>query len=140
MPTYLDSDFDSTLQREVIISGQTQFSELDSDMLIESLDASKIRNGTMSSENGRTKVDLDNGTIIFGDGLVDRVRLGKMDDGSYGLIIKDIDGNVLLNITGDINLIQSKTQKMQIDLTEEQARWYDELHLRILIGKALGRF
>lgn len=94
----------------------------------------------MASENGRTAVDLDNGSILFGDGLVDRVRLGKMDDGSYGLVIKDTEGNVLLNITGETNLIQSKTGKMQIDLTEEQARWYDELNLRILIGKALGKF
>ena len=63
-----------------------------------------------------------------------------MEDGGIGLRIREKDGNELLNITGDRNIMQSRTKKMQLDLDEEQARWYDEINLRIMIGKAIGLF
>lgn len=140
MSTYLDENFETNMERVIDLGSPTEYSDIDFDAIIDSISASKILGGTMASNDGRTSLALDDGTFLSSDGLIDRVRLGKMDDGSYGLIIKDREGNVLFNITGETNLIQSKTGKMQIDLTEEQARWYDDLYLRIGIGKFLKKF
>jgi hypothetical protein len=138
MPEYTDIGFSNLFEKEVPASNDP--STLDLDAQIETLSGEKVRGGTMSSNDGRTQLGLDSGTYVVNDGVQERLRLGQMEDGSYGIRIKDKDGNVLMNITGDNNQIQSASAKMQIDLSAEQLRFYDETNLRIIIGKALGVF
>ncbi len=138
--SYLDSDFTASLQRD-LFPGPTILSSLDLDAVTSSLDASKIAsNGPINSADRTSVFDLNAGTYTVNDGTVERIRLGRMDDGSYGLIIKDKDGNIILNITGDNNLIQSSNGHMQLDLLAEQLRVYDEANLRILLGKGQNLF
>lgn len=136
--SYLDSDFNIFLDKP--LSNQSDMTALDFDAQIDSISADKINSGTMQSPGGRTSLDLDEGSFVSNDGLINRVELGKTQDGGYGLIIRDEQGNVIFNFTGQVNLIQSRTGKMQFDFDEEQARWYDNLYVRILIGKKLGLF
>jgi len=137
--SFLDSNFDPYLEK-IVDTGSSEQSNQDFDALVDSFSGNKVVGGVLTSANGRSAYNLDDGTFIVNDGLAERARLGVMEDGGIGLRIRDKDGNELLNITGDRNIIQSKTKKMQIDLDEEQARWYDEINLRILIGKAIGLF
>lgn len=137
--SYLDSGFDPYLEK-IADPGTSEVSNQDYDALIDSLSANKLVGGSITSVNQKAVFSLDDGTLIFSDGLAERVRLGFMENGEIGLRIRDKDSNELFNITGDRNVLQSKTGKMQIDLDEEQARWYDEVNLRILIGKAIGLF
>ena len=137
--SYLDSGFDPFLEK-VADPGTAEISNQDYDALIDSLTGNKIVGGAISSVNQKMVFNLSDGTFIVNDGLSERIRLGFMENGEIGLRIRDKDGNELLNITGDRNIIQSRTGKMQLDLDEEQARWYDEINLRILIGKAIGLF
>lgn len=138
--SYLDSGFDSNMEKLPQVSGSGELSSLDFDAILQDITANKLVGGTVSSVDKTMAMNLDAGVFTVNDGLIDRVQLGRIEGGQYGLVIRDSDGNEIFRITGDKNLIQSKTGKMQIDLDEEQARWYDETNLRILIGKAQGLF
>ncbi len=137
---YLDTQFNDNLERDLFpVSGQ--LSSLDMDSVTQSLDIGKLTTtGSLKSSDGRLAFDLEGNTYIVNDGTIERVRLGRMDDGSYGLRIQDKDGNVILNITGETNLLQSSNGHMQLDLTAEQMRIYDETNLRILLGKGENLF
>lgn len=138
MPSYLDSGFDSNMNK--IIEGESETSSLDFDALVESISASKISSGIMRSNDNKMSMNLDDASASWGDGLSERVKIGSLGDNEYGLLIKDQNGNVLMKISGKENIIQSANGKMQIDLTDEQARWFGETALQILIGKAKGVF
>jgi hypothetical protein len=138
MPEYTDIGFSSLMEREIPPS--TDPSSIDLDAQIETMTAEKIRGGVLSSQDSRTQIGLDSGTYIVNDGVRERIRIGLMEDGTYGFRIQDKDGNQIMNINGENNIMQSVTGKMQIDLTAEQLRFYDENNLRILIGKAIGLF
>ena len=92
--------------------------------------------GVLSSQDGRIKIDLDNNTIIISDGVEERVRLGELSDDSVGLLIKDVNGNVLMQISGDTNIIQSSNKHIQLDFFEERLLIKDQSNTpRVLIGK-----
>lgn len=124
-----------------VFTGISTIESIDTDILLEGISGQNIlSDGSIKSVNERFDINLSGNTMAINDGVVERVRLGEMEDGEVGLRITDRDGNVLINITGSTNLIQSKTGKMQLDLDEEQARWYDDKNLRIIVGKALKKF
>lgn len=92
--------------------------------------------GLLSSQDGRVKIDLDNNIIIISDGVVERVRLGKQADDSYGLIIKDINGNIIMQITGEINFIQSSNSRTKLDFVANKLTIKEESGLtRIILGE-----
>lgn len=76
--------------------------------------ASKLT-GSLKSQDGKVELDLDGEKLIITDGVIERVRLGRQSDDSYGLIVKDINGNTLMQITGDINFIQSSNGRTKLD-------------------------
>jgi hypothetical protein len=129
--SYLDNNFDPFLEK---ISDSFTPTTVDQDALIESLNASKLNSGVVQSVDKRTSMDLDNSLYTVNDGLINRVEMGQFDDGEYGLRIRDRDGNLLIDITGTKNLLQSADGKFQIDLTNKQLRVYDQFNLRVLLG------
>lgn len=130
--SYLDNDFNVFLDK--FYQPSSSITALDFDADVESFDASKVVSGILRSTDGRTAVDLDKSLFSVNDGLIDRVEVGKFDDGEYGLRIRDREGNILVDITGTKNLLQSADQKMQLDLTDKQFRVFDQFNLRILLG------
>lgn len=93
-------------------------------------------NGIVQSQSGRVKIDLDNNAFIISDGTTERIRLGKLLDDSIGLLIQDINGNKLMQISGDTNLIQSSSAHMQLNFNDETLIVTDEGGTPIvLIGK-----
>lgn len=137
---YTDSGFNQLLERPFDNGAPGEVSSLDYDALLESISADKIQGGTFTSQTNQNTLNLDTGTQVINDGTRERIRIGLMEDGSYGLRVQDQDGNILINITGTTNLIQSANGHVQFDLTEEQIRIYDETKLRALFGKAFGKF
>lgn len=132
--SYLDSGFDAFFEKPLGLNN-SQFSSIDQDVMLSPISANKIQDGVMSSSDNRTQLDLNSSLYTVSDGMVSRVQLGKFSDGEYGLRIFDRDGNVLIDITGENNLIQSPDGKLQLDLTRKQLRAYDENNLRALFGE-----
>jgi len=118
-----------------IIPQQAELNTIDIDLLLDGISGeSLLSSGSISSQSKRLTMDMDGDTFAVNDGTIERIRLGRFDDGEYGLRIQDRDGNILFNITGTQNLIQSASRKMQLDMTNNQAKWFDDRNLRILIG------
>ncbi len=92
-----------------------------------------VQGGIMQSVDKNTTVDLQNGFINISDGSTDIIQLGKFPDGSYGLIVKDRSGNVLMQFTGDINLIQSPGKNMILDFNAIQLGIFDDTQTPVTI-------
>lgn len=144
-PTYLDSGFDNYFQRELIpmslSDNPNDISQYDFASQYQGISASQIISGLLQSKNGRVKLDLDEETFIVSDGLVDRVRLGKLPDGSYGLLILDANGNTIMQISGNVNFIKSSDGSLEINFDNTQILVRNEGGLiKVLLGKDLNGF
>ena len=122
--TYLDSGFNSYFQREIVPANSQQEGEdvsaFDFESRLQGILLNKVVGGSFTSADGRVIVDLENNVIQVSDGNVERVRLGKLQDDSYGILIKDHNDNTLLQIAGSKNIIQSPTTNLQLDFDEER--------------------
>ena len=97
--------------------------------------------GLLQSRDGRVQVNLDENYIIISDGIQERVRLGKQSDGAYGLLVKDENGNQLMNITGATNLLQSADKSLEINFNETQIVVRNAGGTPVvLMGKQIGGF
>src|SRR3972149_5908345 len=103
--SYLDLGFSENLSIATIGSGD-QLDPLAFEQFTQEISGSKL-SGLLQSQDGRVKVDLDNNTIIISDGIVERIRLGKQSDDSYGFLLKDQNGNTLIQVGGNTNIIKS---------------------------------
>ena len=130
--SYLNNNFSVFLEKNM--DTPVELSNQDYDATTNSIDASKIVGGVVSSTDNKTQFDLNNNTYIINDGLAERVRLGIMEDGEYGIRIKDKDGNVLMNVTASEAILQGPLKRLQIDLIKDQIRVFDDVNLRGLIG------
>ena len=104
-------------REENLISSSQELDPLAFDNFAPELSGSKLT-GLIQSQDGRVKLDLDNNSLIISNGVVESVRLGKLDDGTYGLQIQDKNGNLLMRI-GDRNFIQSPTGAFKADFDAE---------------------
>lgn len=135
---YTDIGYNQWLTREENISSQ-QFDPAQVEQMIPEMSASKL-SGFIKSQNGLLQMDLDNNSFVVTDGVVERVRLGKQNDGTYGLLIKDNNDQVLMQI-GETNLIQSPDGSLLIDFDNTQLLVKDEGGTPIiLLGKQVGGF
>lgn len=94
------------MQRETYSKPQ-EVSGLDFDAIIQNLEGYKITpSGAFNTKDSRTNFDLDRNFISVNDGEKDAVRMGLLDDGTYGmkikggLILEDADGNTVIDQNG----------------------------------------
>ena len=133
--SYLDSGFSDLLQRDIFPTSNN-FSTIDVDSLLEGIDVSKVfSTGAMKSSDGRLSFDLEQNVYSVSDGTVETVRLGRMEDGDYGIRIRDRNGTDLMVMTSTQTLLQSPDGKMQVDLKNGQIRSYDDTNLRAIFGR-----
>lgn len=93
--SYLDIGFTENLLREETLPDQTQqLDPLQFDQFAPEFSGSKLT-GLLQSQTGKLQVDLDNDVIIISDGVQERGRFGRQSDGTYGVIIRDKNGNIL---------------------------------------------
>lgn len=132
---YEDLGFDQFLSRAPE-SLADSYDPVQADQLLPDLSGDKISSGSIVSQNKLLSMNLENNVFKVSDGAVDRVELGNLSDGTIGLIIRDINGNILMQISGDKNIIQSPNQFFQIDFNEERLLAKDQGGIpRALFGK-----
>ena len=137
--SYLDIGYTDFLAQQDTQNKQQDPLELDYN--IPELSGSKIVGGLLTSNDGKTQFNLEQGTFKVSDGAQDRVVLGVLPDGSVGLLIKDINGNILMQISGDIDLIKSADESMSLDFNEAQLIVRNEGKVPVvLIGKQINGF
>lgn len=137
---YEDIGYDQYLLRPLKASFTEQIG-IDSASAYEQISGSQVRGDIISSLNGNMKIDLQEDRFVVTDGIVDRVELGRLSDGFVGFIIRDSDGNELMRITGDQNIIQSGDKSLSIDFNEAQLLVRNEGQIPVvLIGKQIGGF
>lgn len=142
MADYTDFGYDHFLSRESTPTEQeSALDPLGGYSTGISTSASEVRGGVLSSASGVTKLDLENDTFSVTDGGIERIRLGKLEDGTIGLLVKDKNGNVLLQFAGEINLLTSPQGNLVLDFNETQLLVKDDGGTPvILIGKQVGGF
>lgn len=117
--SYLDAGYNAFLTDQANLDfNSSQIDPLASDTFVQTLSGSKMT-GLIQSEDGRIKIDLDNNSIVASDGVVERVRFGKQDDGSYGFLIRDQNNNILQRFDDNNNLIQSPNKYFLADFNAE---------------------
>ena|SRR3990167_8471932 len=135
MPDYTDAGFDDYLLRP-LTAGYTEQIGLDSSSSYEQISGSQVKGDAIVSINKRLNIDLQNDSFIITDGNINRIELGKLEDGTIGLIIRDDQGNSLMQISGAVNKIQSPNSHLELDFNEERILIKDEGGIpRILLGK-----
>ena len=135
--TYEDAGFDKYLLRPLEATYTEQIG-IDSSSAYEQISGLQVKGDTISSNNGNLKLDLQNDRFTVADGIVDRVEFGRLSDGSMGLIIRDSDGNEIMHISGNMNIIQSSNQHMQLNFNEENLIVQDEGgQVKALFGKGV---
>lgn len=135
---YQDNGFDEFLNpvQGNSSSSPQELDPLQSDTFLQEISGSKVQGGVLTSPDGRVKVDLDSGFFKVSNGVQDLVQLGILPDGNVGLLIKDNDGNILMQISGDTNLLQSNNKHMVLDFVQENLSITDEaLTPIVLLGK-----
>lgn len=142
--SYLDKGYDENLIRIEPASQQQSQQELDPlqmDSFTDQISASKLQGGAMISPDGKIKLDLDQGFFLVSDGVQELVRFGVLPDGTTGLLIKDGQGNTLLQVSQGVFLMQSSDKAMSIDLIAAQLLVRDaQQRVRVLLGKDPGGF
>jgi hypothetical protein len=139
---YQDIGFDEFLNRTPIAPQQSgALDAAETDNYLPQVSGSKIQGGQLTSPDGRTTVDLEAGLFKVSDGVQDIVQLGKIADDEIGIIIKDRNGNILLQFTGDTNLMQSPNKAFQANFNDERLLAYNEQGVPVaLFGKHTGGF
>jgi hypothetical protein len=120
------SGFNKYFQREVVppIPTMAYGTPFDFSSQFSGFSATQISTGNIRSNNGHVVLDLDNETLITNDGIVERTRLGKLPDGSYGLLINDQNGNTLMEI-GGVNFIKSGDSTLELNFDNVQLLFRD---------------
>ena len=139
-PDYTQLGYDISLTRsDNLISNTQELDPLAFESFAPEISGSKLT-GFVKSQDGRLQLNLDENYLVITDGVVERIRLGKLADGSYGLLIKDNNAKNLMQV-GDINFIQSIGEVFKLDFEEEQILIKDQGgRVVLLLGKQVGGF
>lgn len=142
---YVDIGFDRFLNRIAPTSqnngGIQELDPTQTDTFFQQISGNKVIGGILSSPDGRVKLDLDQGILKISDGVQDLVTFGLLPDGTVGLLIKDSQGNLLMQVSQGVCILQSSDKAMTIDLVAAQADVRDAAgNLRVRFGKDLGGF
>lgn len=135
---YQDVGFDEFLNR-IDNTPQAQTQELDPlafDTFAPEISGSKVQGGVITSPDGRTNLDLDQGNFRVNNGVQDLVNFGILPDGSIGLLIQDSQGNILMKVTEGEFFLQSPLKTSKLDLIADQYTVRDQFQrLVVLLGK-----
>lgn len=113
-----------------------QLSSIDFENFTPDISASKIQGGILTSPDGTVQFDIDKGMLRITDGIQDIISLGKLDDGSIGLVIKNKSGNEVMRVTTNTILLQSGNQHMVLDFNAETLTVNDDFLIPVvLLGK-----
>jgi hypothetical protein len=131
---YTDIGFDENLNRIEATPDQSAqaLDPLQFDTFTQQISASKLQGGIISSPDGKTQIDIDQGIFKVSNGVQDLITLGILPDGNVGLLIKNNDGQTLMQVSGDVNFIQSANGFMKIDMTNEIIKILNEAGIPVV--------
>lgn len=133
--SYTDLGYDTFFSKELVPETETGKTTFDFTSEIQGLTLDQVRGGTMRSATGRMTVNMEDEKFVISDGSIDRIALGKLEDGSFGLIIRNNVGTELMRI-GAVNLIQSPSGNLQLDFDNERILVKEDGGTpRLIIGK-----
>lgn len=95
MDSYMNLGYTKFLDKEN--DSQQQIPDTDFDTLVQSIDASKINQGRSNSNT--LTIDYDEGLIERYEGEILRTKVGKFEDGKFGLRVYDTTGTVVIDST-----------------------------------------
>ncbi len=90
--TYLDRGFNQFFQRIPVNQGPYNWNDYaannslpqvttqDASTMFQGIPADKITGGVLQSRNGNLKLNLDDGTLVYNDGVVDLLAIGGEDN------------------------------------------------------------
>jgi hypothetical protein len=137
---YLEIGFNDFLLRPLEASYTEQIG-IDSVSSTGQISGSQIKGDQIVSINKNLSLDLENNSFVVLDNDIKRVELGKLSDGTIGMIIRDTQGNILMHISSDVNKIMSASGNLEMDFIEERIIVYDEGKTpKVLLGKQTGGF
>lgn len=128
MSDYRDLGFNTFLIRSQQFDPNQVPQQLDPsqfDFFTDQISADKIQGGLMQSTDGKTKLDLEQGTFTISNNIINLITLGKLPDGRIGLLIQDQDGNLLMQISDGLNIIQSSSTNFQVDFDNKRLLFKD---------------
>lgn len=141
---YTDIGYDEFLNRIEPESVQNNAQSLDPqqfDNFTDQISGSKIQGGIMRSADGKVLLDLETGYFQVTNNAQQNVRLGLQDDGTFGFMVKDKDGNIIVRFTGDENYIRSPQGNIELNLNLVQFLVRDDTNIvKVLLGKDVGGF
>lgn len=133
--TYTDIGYNDFLLRPLEASYTEQIG-IDSSSAFNQISGSQIQGDKIVSLTGNLELDLQGDRYIVKDGPINRIEFGRLDDGTVGLIIRDTQGNELMKISGDRNIIKSANSNLELDFDNERILIRDISGTpRVLIGK-----
>lgn len=91
--SYTDEGFDKYFMRKRAKRATPMITRQAANTLIDSLSGDKIVGGIIESTNGQLTIDLENGKMVYNDGIVDLLSLGGSDN---NLIIRDTNDSTLV--------------------------------------------
>ena len=97
--SYREAGFSQFLVREFPEATGTQkgsLSEDDFSTLIEGVSGNKITSGLIRSKDGTLKLNLDKPLLELIEGIDSVIMIGKFDDGTRGIKIKNTRGNEVI--------------------------------------------
>jgi hypothetical protein len=140
---YQQIGFDEFMNRIEPSTG-SQSQELDptqADLYFQQFSGNKINGGQIISPDGRVNMNLDDGNFKVNNGVQDLVQLGLLEDGTIGLLLKDADGNILMQVAEGVMFLQSPKKTSRLDLILDQYTVSDEAgNVKVLLGKDVGGF
>lgn len=118
--SYLDLGFNDNLSRANFSVDIPEVDLIGFDQFTPGLAGEKVSGGKISSRDGKIVFDLDSNSLIISDDVENRIEIGKLPDGTAGLNIRDSEGNTLMNIAGNVNVIKSAGEEFKLDLNDGQ--------------------
>lgn len=138
--SYLDLGFDQFLSR-VPENSSNSISSLAFEGFTDNLSGSKVQGGIMSTNDGQTELNLEQGFFRTIQADIQLVRFGRQDDGEIGILINDQQGNQLIKFTGGTNVLSSPEGDVELDFNEGQFEVKDDQDRTVvLLGKQVGGF
>ncbi len=117
---------DGLVRQEGTSGGAQQLDPQTFDQFTDSISGSKIVGGSIISPDGKTNFNVEEGTYKVNNGVQDLLTLGVLPDGSIGLQILDNDGNILMQVSAELNMIRSKTGNFLVDLDNARFVFFDD--------------
>ena len=133
--SYEDAGFDQYLLRSLEAT-YTEQAGVDSSSAFDQISGSQVKGDKIVSLTGSLELDLQGDKYLVKDGDINRVEFGRLFDGTIGLIIRDTQGNELMKISGERNIIKSANGNIELDFDNERILIRDISGTpRVLIGK-----